>query len=93
LAVGRASVGLVTVPYGTRRGPLKVTGPTEVKELTAGLERAYAADINIRIADEDRTQIADAWVFAEFKTALARGSARVGVAAPARIPPLERLSG
>src|SRR6478736_10133231 len=38
--------------YGTRTRPLRVLGPVGAKELMSNLERAYAADIKIRIADE-----------------------------------------
>jgi ribonuclease Z len=38
--------------FGTRRSPFRVIGPPGAKELMANLERAYAADIKIRIADE-----------------------------------------
>ena len=38
--------------FGTRKMPLNVIGPTGAKNLMENLERAYAADIKIRIADE-----------------------------------------
>ena len=38
--------------WAHRTTPLRVIGPTGLKELTSNLERAYAADIRIRIADE-----------------------------------------
>ena len=38
--------------FGTRTTPYRVIGPTGARELMANLERAYAADIRIRIADE-----------------------------------------
>jgi ribonuclease Z len=38
--------------YAARTRPLRVLGPTGAKELMSNLERAYAADIKIRIADE-----------------------------------------
>jgi ribonuclease Z len=38
--------------YGTRTRPLRVLGPVGAKDLMSNLERAYAADIKIRIADE-----------------------------------------
>jgi len=37
---------------GGRTQPFRVIGPTGAKELTANLERAYAADVRIRIADQ-----------------------------------------
>jgi len=39
-------------PFGRRITPFHVIGPTGTKELMTNLERAYAADIRIRIADE-----------------------------------------
>jgi ribonuclease Z len=39
-------------PWARRTTPLHVIGPVGLKELTSNLERAYAADIRIRIADE-----------------------------------------
>jgi ribonuclease Z len=39
-------------PFGRRTTPFHVIGPTGTKELMTNLERAYAADIRIRIADE-----------------------------------------
>ena len=38
--------------FGTRRRPFQVLGPTGAKALMANLEKAYAADIEIRSADE-----------------------------------------
>ena len=37
---------------GGRKQPLRVIGPTGAKELMANLEKAYAADVRIRIADQ-----------------------------------------
>jgi hypothetical protein len=37
---------------GGRTKPFRVIGPTGAKELMANLERAYAADVRIRIADQ-----------------------------------------
>ena len=39
-------------PFGRRVTPFHVIGPPGTKELMTNLERAYAADIRIRIADE-----------------------------------------
>src|ERR1051325_10299370 len=39
-------------PFGRRTTPFHVIGPTGTKELMTNLERAYAADIRTRIADE-----------------------------------------
>ena len=38
--------------FGTRTRPFRVLGPIGVKALMVNLEKAYAADIKIRIADE-----------------------------------------
>jgi ribonuclease Z len=38
--------------FGTRTAPYRVIGPTGARELMTNLERAYARDIEIRIADE-----------------------------------------
>jgi ribonuclease Z len=38
--------------YGTRKTPYRVFGPTGARELIENLERAYALDIKIRVADE-----------------------------------------
>jgi len=40
-------------PFGRRASPFRVIGPVGTKELMSNLERAYAADIRIRIADEN----------------------------------------
>jgi ribonuclease Z len=39
-------------PWARRTTPFRVIGPTGTKDLMANLERAYAADIKIRMADE-----------------------------------------
>ena len=39
-------------PWARRTTPFRVVGPTGTKDLMANLERAYAADIRIRMADE-----------------------------------------
>jgi ribonuclease Z len=38
--------------FGTRTSPYRVIGPTGARELIENLERAYALDIKIRVADE-----------------------------------------
>ena len=38
--------------FGTRKTPYRVIGPTGARDLIENLERAYALDIKIRIADE-----------------------------------------
>ena len=38
--------------FGTRKSPFRVIGPTGAKTLMENLERAYALDLEIRIADE-----------------------------------------
>jgi ribonuclease Z len=44
--------GWLESSFGARRTPFRVIGPTGTKTLTSNLEKAYAADINIRIEDE-----------------------------------------
>lgn len=44
--------GWLGAPWARRTTPFHVIGPTGTKELMLNLERAYAADIRIRIADE-----------------------------------------
>jgi ribonuclease Z len=44
--------GWLESSYGTRRTPYRVIGPTGARELIENLERAYARDIKIRVADE-----------------------------------------
>lgn len=39
-------------PWARRTTPFRVIGPTGTRDLMANLERAYAADIRIRMADE-----------------------------------------
>jgi ribonuclease Z len=39
-------------PWARRTIPMHVIGPTGLKDLTTNLEKAYAADIRIRVADE-----------------------------------------
>jgi len=38
--------------FGTRKTPYRVIGPTGARELIENLERAYACDTKIRVADE-----------------------------------------
>jgi len=38
--------------FGARKAPYRVIGPTGARELMENLERAYALDIKIRVADE-----------------------------------------
>ena len=44
--------GWLELHFGTRKAPYKVIGPTGARRLMENLERAYADDIRIRIADE-----------------------------------------
>jgi len=44
--------GWLSSPFGARTAPYRVVGPTGTRALIENLERAYAADIKIRIADE-----------------------------------------
>jgi len=54
--------------FGTRRSPFRVVGPPGAKELMSNLERAYAADIKIRIADEKLPPAGIAVAVDEFDT-------------------------
>jgi ribonuclease Z len=54
--------------FGTRHSPFRVFGPTGAKELMSNLERAYAADIKIRIADEKLPPTGIAVAVEEFDT-------------------------
>jgi ribonuclease BN (tRNA processing enzyme) len=38
--------------FGRRKSPYRVIGPTGARELMENLERAYALDVKIRVADE-----------------------------------------
>lgn len=44
--------GWLASPFGGRKSPMLLFGPEGAKELMAGLQRAYAADIKIRVADQ-----------------------------------------
>ena len=44
--------GWLGAEFGRRSTPFHVIGPTGTKELMTNLEKAYAADVRIRIADE-----------------------------------------
>ncbi len=48
--------GWLPPPFGQRKSPFHVIGPTGAVELMANLERAYAADIKIRMADQKLTR-------------------------------------
>jgi len=52
--------------YAQRTAPLRVIGPTGAKNLMSNLEKAYAADIKIRIADEKLPQQGVALAVEEF---------------------------
>ena len=52
--------------FGQRTAPLHVIGPTGAQELMSNLERAYALDIKIRIADEKIPPAGAAVVVEEF---------------------------
>jgi len=48
--------GWLPPPFGQRKSPFHVIGPTGAVELMSNLERAYAADIKIRMADQKLTR-------------------------------------
>jgi ribonuclease Z len=52
--------------FGTRRTPYRVIGPTGARGLIENLERAYADDIKIRVADEKLPRSGIATDVAEF---------------------------
>ena len=53
---------------GGRKQPLRVIGPTGAKELMANLEKAYAADVRIRIADQKLPAAGAAIITEEFSS-------------------------
>jgi ribonuclease Z len=53
---------------GQRKQPLRVIGPTGAKELMTNLERAYAADVRIRIADQKLSPVGAAILAEEFSS-------------------------
>ncbi len=44
--------GWLPPPFGQRQQALKVLGPTGIRDITQGLQDAYARDIDIRVVDE-----------------------------------------
>lgn len=54
------------VPYGANAEPFKITGPEGVTELTDGLTSAFAADIQIRIEDQNLPAAGAEWDVTEF---------------------------
>ena len=44
--------GWIATPYGGRKAPFRVIGPTGTQALTDGLKTAYDADVQIRLVDE-----------------------------------------
>lgn len=48
--------GWLPPPFGQRKSPFHVIGPVGAAELMSNLERAYASDIKIRIADQKLTR-------------------------------------
>ena len=52
--------------YARRRAPLRIWGPSGLREITAGLEAAYATDINIRVKDEGLPRSAATFDATEF---------------------------
>ena len=53
-------------PYGAKSDPLRITGPAGVRALTEGLSAAFAADIAIRIEDQNLPPAGVAWDVTEF---------------------------
>ena len=48
--------GWLPPPFGQRKSPFHVIGPTGAADLMANLERAYAADIKMRMEDQKLTR-------------------------------------
>jgi len=48
--------GWLPPPFGQRKAPFHVIGPTGAADLMANLQRAYAADIRIRLDDQKLTR-------------------------------------
>ncbi len=44
--------GWLPPPFGQRQQALKILGPTGIRDITQGLQDAYARDIDIRVVDE-----------------------------------------
>ncbi|HZQ73192.1 MAG TPA: MBL fold metallo-hydrolase [Burkholderiales bacterium] len=44
--------GWLSPPFGQRKAPFHVIGPAGAKDLMSNLQRAYAADVKIRLEDE-----------------------------------------
>ncbi len=53
---------------GGRKQPFRVIGPTGAKELMSNLERAYAADVRIRIADQKLPAVGASVITEEFSS-------------------------
>lgn len=58
--------GWLAPSFGTRTTPFRVMGPRGTKQLMTGLEMAYAADIEIRVVDEDLSCEGIATIVEEF---------------------------
>jgi ribonuclease Z len=53
---------------GGRKEPFRVIGPTGAKDLMANLEKAYAADVRIRIADQQLPPAGGKFITEEFSS-------------------------
>ena len=60
--------GWIDTPYGRRKSPLTVIGPTGVVALTKGITAAYADDIRTRIDDESLPPAGATFNAREFKS-------------------------
>ncbi len=58
--------GWLPPAFGQRVQPLRVLGPTGLRDITQGLEDAYSRDIDIRVADENLPRDAAMFDVAEF---------------------------
>ena len=59
--------GWIDRPYGARRGPFRIIGPTGTNDLMRNLEKAYEADLRIRWDDEKYAMEAIAVAPSEFR--------------------------
>jgi ribonuclease Z len=59
--------GWIQTPYGGRKSPLRIWGPIGTRDMMAYLEKAYQADIQIRLEDEKNSPGGIAIIAEEFK--------------------------
>ncbi len=59
-------IGWLPPNYGRRQTPLRIWGPSGLGRITAGMEQAYATDIDIRVNDEGLSRAAARFDVTEF---------------------------